>query len=335
MEIGDGMILEITEAPENQLLIFNYIIPDDEEWLSNNDSLKYLLPQTLYNFAYNNLFKVIRDNQISLIYRYRSNNGKLFYEQLISPEDYLNYKPSEKDLYDLRAGIEKSFQYQIPMDMPNGSTLFDMSFIPPDTLEYKNRIKDVDSRDGELTFNKSIALEDLYSQGLILLDYNTVFRYLYYDKNDVYLGMIEMTPDDYQDIIKEMKGETTTPNKADNQDEILEIMKTLKKELSTDLPQPLPSGAILIGFDIIEDPKTIIHTYKFPDVDIETDSIEIDKDFLISNMKTGEDMIILFEANLLFQHIIYDKNDSLIEKITITPADYQYLIKEMKENTSY
>ena len=199
------MIINL-ELSENSDVIYNHLVLEDSAFLIVNDSLKEVIPKFLDYLSRAKSSKRIRDNNISVIHKYRNSQDELLYELIFLPSDYLNYKLDDEKYNNYIRSKEKQLKARIPVKLHSGTILFDVNF-SPSLLEYKYKISNIDVNVDSGDLNKSIAVEDIEMEDITILEKNTSFRYVYYDKNDIYVGTIDISPDDYQHILRKKRDE--------------------------------------------------------------------------------------------------------------------------------
>lgn len=199
------ILLNVEGVPDKQQVIYNYLISDNSDWLISDDNLNTFITRTLYNYAYSNSLKIVRDNRISVLNKYLNEKGDVLHEVLFTPNDYMNFKPQFDDIYSFLSDIKNVYDKQLPIDLQNGGSVTKIEVEQPKTIIFNYTI-DLDINDGEIAFYKDIYLENVLEESnLILLDSMVIFRYENYDRNNTFLQTVEIKPEDYQEYLLRMK----------------------------------------------------------------------------------------------------------------------------------
>jgi|GEM_PF-5138883 len=195
------------ETVNEDTLMFNCMISNVD-----TNALKMTKEELLYLWTYDSIFNPLRNEKITGIYRYyESNTRHNVFENVITPDDYLNYKMENHAYLYLKAmaNVIKSHQ-SLPYQMEDGGYLLDVLAKKPAVLEYKIQLTDVDineldtvkmrKNEGNI-INKSSLLESVIRQNPYDMArlYKTTFSYFLYDKKGNYLGSVSVTPEDYED----------------------------------------------------------------------------------------------------------------------------------------
>jgi hypothetical protein len=200
IKMENNMILTHVEATNENAIIHHFTVPDHS--INLIDGLKYHNFRSLYNLAYAKDQKPLRDNQITLIYQYHNNKGDLLYEIVNTPQKYNQFRPSDNDIRMYMEEMERSYKILTPIKYGKDLILIKFIFEKPNTLIYHYKM-DKEAKDISVSLSK--ALENLkWEDLLILMDHKITFRYIFYDRNDTYVQIIDLTPEKYQKLLKEM-----------------------------------------------------------------------------------------------------------------------------------
>ena len=208
LKINNNGTLMNVETVNDDTLTFNCMISNVD-----TNSLKMTKEELLYLWAYDSIFNSLRNEKITGIYRYyESNTRHNVFENVITPDDYLNYKRENHAYLYLKAmaNVIKSQQTLSSQNQIDGGYIIDVIAKKPAVLEYKIQFTDVDineldtvkmrKNDGNI-INKSSLLEYIIRQNPYDMArlYKTTFSYFFYDKKGNYIGSVSVTPKDYED----------------------------------------------------------------------------------------------------------------------------------------
>lgn len=207
--IDQTIRIDSCQALPNNVLEYNYTILFIDATRINRHEFKDEMRNTLlYNLQNNSDMKNLIDNEVTLIYSCKDENGKSLGNLTLSPEDYK--EPIEKPRSLTESNVEtvldemvKKTKEQLPLFIEDSGISLINCRTYDKTLEYTTKLLNEDAARFDSIYFKStntpIVIDTLrHNPDMKYLSENGVsIRYEYLDKNNKYLSTITILPEEY------------------------------------------------------------------------------------------------------------------------------------------
>ncbi|NDV65214.1 hypothetical protein [Bacteroides sp. 224] len=196
----DEYTLLLNAKATGDTLVFNYRTTYSMDTFKDSEYLKFINENSLYNIATNIKMKEIRESNATIIYRYKDTEEHILLNLKYTPEDYNTYQPTKlENGYSYLMQLVNTSKDTLPISIAKNIYITKISAEYPDTLKYTVKAENLDATKEEIVIKKEMLINRLKERGTftLLRDYKVVFCYEFFDKNNILMEKLMITPRDY------------------------------------------------------------------------------------------------------------------------------------------